>query len=441
MNRRQQIYQVVKRIPRGRVASYGRIARKLGCGAREVGYAMAAAPDDVPWQRVLNSQGKISARREGGDGESRQRRKLTDEGVVFDNAGRVDFERFGWRERAAPRIVLTTGEPAGVGPDIVLRAADAFTARVVAVGDIDMLRARASTVQIEPYDETQDEVHDDRYDEVRDEVHDEVHGASTNPPGKLSVIHRPCKQKVVAGQLNEKNARYVLDCIDTAVDLCLASRFDAMTTAPVHKEIIHRAGFDFRGHTEWIAARCNAAAPVMMLANDNLRVCLLTTHLALGDVARNITATKLRDALDVIDAELRARFGVAEPTIGVCALNPHAGEGGLLGVEEIEIITPTLDDLRQRGMKLIGPLPADTAFTPQQLAQCDAVLAMYHDQGLPVIKARGFGETVNITLGLPIVRTSVDHGTALELAGGARADASSLIAAVDAAAKLARNDA
>jgi 4-hydroxythreonine-4-phosphate dehydrogenase len=233
----------------------------------------------------------------------------------------------------------------------------------------------------------------------------------------------------------------VLDTLDRAIDGCLGGAFDAMVTAPVHKGIINDAGFAFTGHTEYLEVRTGAPQVVMMLAGGGLRVALATTHLALADVPRAINREGLARVLRVLDADLRARFGIARPRIVVAGLNPHSGESGHLGREEIEVIGPVLEALRAQGLDLIGPLPADTLFNPAQLKGVDAVLAMYHDQGLPVLKYASFGQGVNITLGLPIVRTSVDHGTALDLAGSGRADASSLAEAIDVALAMIRHPA
>ena len=325
-----------------------------------------------------------------------------------------------------PRIIVTTGDPAGIGPDIALKAAAAsLPACIAVIGDRAMLAERAVAfhkiagvkIKIADYDQR-------------------AHRA-----GVLPVIHRPCRMPATPGQLNPANSEYVIGCIDAAVDLCRAREFDAMTTGPVNKAVINQAGISFRGHTEWIARRCGVPSPVMMLANDRMRVCLLTDHIPLAEVPRQITAQRLREAIDIIIAELRTRFNIARPRLGVCGVNPHAGEGGYLGSEETEIIVPTLDALRnqQTDAHIIGPISADTAFTSDRVASFDAVLAMYHDQGLPAIKTAGFGDTVNITLGLPIVRTSVDHGTAVELAGHFTACESSLNAAIAQACALSAN--
>ena len=318
---------------------------------------------------------------------------------------------------ALPRIIVTSGEPAGIGPDITLQVAStAHAVPMVAIGDLDMLKTRAEMLKLA--------------------VEVVEYQAQPHRRQVLPVIHRRCDAKVIAGELNPQNSGYVIDCIDHAVDLCLAGSFDAMVTAAVHKAIINQSGIAFSGHTEWIAARCAAPSPVMMLANGDLRVCLLTNHFALAEVPALITKPRLEQVIGVIMTDLKQRFGIAAPRLGVCGLNPHAGEDGYLGREEIDTIAPTLQGLRDGGANLIGPLPADTAFTVEQRANYDAILAMYHDQGLPVIKHAGFGETVNITLGLPIIRTSVDHGTAITLAGSGAAKASSLQSAIEMARQL-----
>jgi 4-hydroxythreonine-4-phosphate dehydrogenase len=261
------------------------------------------------------------------------------------------------------------------------------------------------------------------------------------PPSRaaaqLSVLHQPLAAAAIAGQLDPRNAPAVLAMIDRAVDGCLSGEFAAMVTAPVQKSILNDAGIPFTGHTEHIAARCGAALPVMLLAAGTLRVALATTHLPLSAVPAAITRERLRTVLIILDRELRRLFGIDRPRIGVCGLNPHAGEGGHLGSEEQHTIAPALAALRAQGLDVRGPFPADTLFVPRNLAPYDAILAMYHDQGLPVLKHAGFGTAVNVTLGLPILRTSVDHGTALDLAGTGRADAGSLLAAIELAAQLA----
>jgi 4-hydroxythreonine-4-phosphate dehydrogenase len=239
-----------------------------------------------------------------------------------------------------------------------------------------------------------------------------------------------------AGRLETANARYVLALLDAALEGCASGRFDAIVTAPVHKGVINDAGIPFTGHTEYLAERTGAPLPVMMLAGGGLRVALATTHLPLAAVSAALTAERLAAVLRILDTDLRGKFGIAAPRILVCGLNPHAGEGGHLGREEIEVIEPTLRALQSEGLRLTGPVPADTAFLPERLAGHDAVLAMYHDQGLPVLKRAAFGHGVNVTLGLPVIRTSVDHGTALDLAGSGRADPGSLREALRLAVEL-----
>ena len=317
-----------------------------------------------------------------------------------------------------PAVVITTGDPAGIGPDIALRvaAANPFRARIAAIGDRDMLAARAQAMGLAV-----------KLADYADQPHRR---------GVLSVIHRRCPVAPVAGELNPANSEHVIACIDAAVDLCLNAEFDAMVTAPVHKATINRAGIAFSGHTEWIAKRCRAPSPVMMLAGGGLRVCLLTNHIPLAEVPRRVTAARLAEVINVIGRDLTRLFNIEEPVIGVCGLNPHAGESGHIGREEVDIIAPTLERLRARGVRIEGPLPADTAFTPARLKSLDAVLAMYHDQGLPVSKHAGFGNSVNLTLGLPIIRASVDHGTATDLAATPHANPSSLKAAITLAIAL-----
>jgi len=263
-------------------------------------------------------------------------------------------------------------------------------------------------------------------------------GPSAFEQGSLTVVHAPLAVPASAGKLEPANAAYVLRTLEIAADGCRDGRFDAMATGPVHKGVINDAGFAFTGHTEFLAERTHTQHVVMMLIGGGLRVALATTHVALKDVVRHITADGLEQTLRVLQHDLIARFGIAEPRIAVAGLNPHAGESGHLGREEIDIIIPLLERLRREGMRLTGPLPADTLFNPERLRHFDCVLAMYHDQGLPVLKYASFGSGVNITLGLPIIRTSVDHGTALELAGSGKADTGSLRAAIELAGGLAR---
>ena len=321
----------------------------------------------------------------------------------------------------APRIAVTPGEPAGIGPDLVVMAAQApCDAHRVIISDPGLLSERAGMLglplSLREFDPT----------------------APPRPdrPGVLTVSPCPLHTPVQPGHLNPANAPHVLATLEQAVDGCLDGRFHALVTGPVHKGVINDAGILFTGHTEFLAARCGAATPVMLLAAGGLRVALATTHLPLRSVSDAITGAGLEHVLEVLDRDLRGRFGIAEPRILVCGLNPHAGEGGHLGREEIEVIAPALERLRSRGLHLVGPLPADTLFTPRHLERADAVLAMYHDQGLPVLKHAGFGRAVNITLGLPLIRTSVDHGTALELAGTGRAETGSFAEAEALAIRL-----
>ena len=321
-----------------------------------------------------------------------------------------------------PRIALTPGEPAGIGPDLCLELAlRDWPAELVAVADPELLAARSAQlgldIELLPYD------------------------ANTAPAesrtGRLTVCVQGQVSNLVAGHLNPANARYVLGTLDRACDGCRSGEFAAMVTGPVHKGIINDAGVPFSGHTEYLARRCAADQPVMLLVADELRVALVTTHLPLRSVPDAISIEGIVATARILDQGLRAGFGIAVPRILVLGLNPHAGESGHLGTEERDTIEPAVEQLRAEGLNVRGPLPADTAFTPPQLAQADAVLAMYHDQGLTVLKHRGFGHAVNVTLGLPIVRTSVDHGTAVELAGTGQADAGSFVAALELAVHVA----
>ena len=314
-------------------------------------------------------------------------------------------------------IALTSGEPAGIGPDLcVMLAQEARAFDLLVLADVSLLRQRAVQrglpLELESYVPTQ---------------------PVARTAGKLSVLHLPLAEPCVPGQLNLANSDYVLTLLDRAARGCLGGEFCAMVTAPVHKGVINDAGIAFQGHTEYLQACAEAPQVVMMLAGAGMRVALATTHFALKDVPAQITPTHLETTLRIIDHDLRERFGIVHPRILVAGLNPHAGESGHLGLEEIEIIEPVLNKLRAAGMNLIGPLPADTLFNPDRLKQADCVLAMYHDQGLPVLKFASFGAGVNITLGLPFIRTSVDHGTALDLAGSGEIDSGSLTVAIQTA--------
>jgi 4-hydroxythreonine-4-phosphate dehydrogenase len=322
-----------------------------------------------------------------------------------------------------PSILLTPGEPAGIGPDLVIQLAQgALDAALAAVADPALLSGRAETLGLP----------------LRIRVLAAAEPPGPHHAGELQIRPVPLAQPATAGRLDPRNAPYVLATLRTAVAEIRAGRAEALVTGPVHKGVINDAGIPFTGHTEFLAQLCGAPTPVMMLVAGGLRVALATTHLPLSAVPAAITIAGLTATLRVLHADLRRRFGLAEPRILVCGLNPHAGEGGHLGREEIEVIAPVLAALRAEGLRLEGPLPADTLFTPRALQGADAVLAMYHDQGLPVLKHAGFGEAVNLTLGLPILRTSVDHGTALELAGTGKAEPGSLHAALTMAAELAQ---
>jgi 4-hydroxythreonine-4-phosphate dehydrogenase len=318
------------------------------------------------------------------------------------------------------RIALTSGEPAGIGPEICLAAAhEASAVELICIADRNLLAERASQlgwpITLRDYD---------------------PNTTQPNQAGTLTVLHCPLAAPSKPGQLDKRNARYVLDLLDRAIEGTVGGEFAGIVTAPVHKGVINDGGVPFTGHTEYLAEHTGGAQPVMMLAAPGMRVALATTHLPLKDVSAAVTVDSLLKTANIINDDLRKWWGIASPRLAVCGLNPHAGEGGYLGREEIDVIAPAIKLMRERGIKATGPLPADTAFVPQMLEQCDAVLAMYHDQGLPVIKHAGFERTVNITLGIPILRTSVDHGTALDLAGTGRADPRSLMAAIELATQI-----
>lgn len=319
-------------------------------------------------------------------------------------------------------LALTAGEPAGIGPELCLTLAnERRDVGLVLVASRSLLTARAAelglTVDLQDWQPGQ---------------------PATLELGSLSVLDVPGCHSTQAGKLDAGNSQYVLDTLTIAAKGCLKGDFDGMVTAPVHKGVINEAGIAFSGHTEFLQELCGVERVVMMLATEELRVALVTTHLPLRAVADAVTPERLAQVARILNADLKTFFGLDAPRILVAGLNPHAGEGGHLGREEIEVIEPTLDSLRAEGIQLTGPLPADTLFTPHWLDNADAVLAMYHDQGLPVLKFQGFGRAVNITLGLPIVRTSVDHGTALDLAGTGRADAGSLHTAIKVGTQMAQ---
>ncbi|MCH7880455.1 MAG: 4-hydroxythreonine-4-phosphate dehydrogenase PdxA [Proteobacteria bacterium] len=313
-----------------------------------------------------------------------------------------------------PIVAITSGEPAGIGPDIIAHIdANQFSARLVILGDRDLIESRARSQGVE--------IQFDSYQADQ----------TSRQENAIEILHLPLASTCKPGVLCRDNATYVLEMLRRACNGCLNLEFDAMVTAPVQKEHINQAGIGFTGHTEFLAEICGVEKPVMLLTADNLRVALVTTHLSLRQVPDAIDADLIIRIVEILDHDLRQRFNIARPHIKVCGLNPHAGEGGYLGREEIEIIKPAIETLRRKGLNISGPYPADTVFTPMALADANAVLAMYHDQGLPVLKHAGFHRAVNTTLGLPIIRTSVDHGTALDLAGTHQANPGSLFAAIE----------
>ena len=319
------------------------------------------------------------------------------------------------------KIAITPGEPAGIGPDLVLMLAQRqWQAQLVAFADTDVLRQRAIqlglSVELLPY---------------------EPNNHSVQAAGGLFVRHISVASPVTPGVLNPSNGPYVVETLRQACDANMNDNFDAVVTGPVHKGVINEGGISFSGHTEYFAQQSQTSDVVMLLSTDGLNVALATTHIPLAFVAKAITAERLYKVIHIINTDFKLKFGIAKPHIFVCGLNPHAGENGHLGKEEITTIIPALESLRAEGIHLTGPLPADTMFQPKYLQQADVVLAMYHDQGLPVLKYKGFGASVNITLGLPFIRTSVDHGTALDLAGTGNIDMGSFCKAVEKAIELA----
>lgn len=319
------------------------------------------------------------------------------------------------------RVVITPGEPAGIGPDLVIQLAQRdWPLELVVCADGRLLTERATLLGLPltllPYSPEKPAV--------------------PQRAGTLTLLPVALHAEVIPGTLNVANGGYVVETLARACDGCLSGEFAALVTGPVHKGIINDAGVAFTGHTEFFEARAGAPKVVMMLATEELRVALATTHLPLKAVSDAITPNLLREVITILHDDLKSKFGLAEPHVLVCGLNPHAGEGGHMGTEEIDTIIPVLEEMRAKGMNLSGPLPADTLFQPKYLDHADAVLAMYHDQGLPVLKYQGFGRGVNITLGLPFIRTSVDHGTALELAGQGKADVGSFITALNLAIKM-----
>ncbi len=322
------------------------------------------------------------------------------------------------------RVTLTPGEPAGIGPDLVVALAQRdWPVELVVCAAPELLLERAALLglplALQPY---------------------QPHlPAAPQAAGTLTILPLALRAPVVPGQLDVRNSAYVVETLARACDGCLNGEFAALITGPVHKGIINDAGIPFIGHTEFFEERSHSEKVVMMLATEELRVALATTHLPLKAISDAVTPDLLRQIISILYHDLQTKFGIAQPHVLVCGLNPHAGEGGHMGTEEIDTIIPVLDEMRAQGMNLSGPLPADTLFQPKYLDHADAVLAMYHDQGLPVLKYQGFGRAVNITLGLPFIRTSVDHGTALELAAQGKADVGSFITALNLAIKMIAN--
>jgi 4-hydroxythreonine-4-phosphate dehydrogenase len=322
------------------------------------------------------------------------------------------------------RIAITPGEPAGIGPDLVISIAQqTWPAELVVIASKALLRQRAEALSLpltfKDYD--------------RDTI------AKPQKAGTITIVDVELSEPCIPGSLNTANGAYVVETLRVASEMNISGEFDAIVTGPVHKGLINKAGIAFSGHTEYFANQANCSDVVMMLATHGLRVALVTTHIPLAYVAKAITPDRLQKVSRILHNDLRGKFGIKSPKIYACGINPHAGEDGHLGREEIEVMEPTFAELRAEGIDIIGPLPADTIFQEKYLAEADAILAMYHDQGLPVLKYKGFGSSVNITLGLPFIRTSVDHGTALELAGSSKADSGSFIEALKSAISLAQN--
>ena len=317
-------------------------------------------------------------------------------------------------------LALTPGEPAGVGPDLLIELAQLkHKQQLIAFADPDMLLQRAHRLKL-PLKLVEPNAL-----------------CAGSAAGELAIVPVDLAEPAVPGLLNVANSPYILSCLDQAIEACQSNYCQGMVTGPIHKSVINDAGISFSGHTEYLAQKTNTKTVVMMLATEELRVALVTTHLPLKDVSEAINRELLTSVINILHHDLKTKFGIDTPRILVSGLNPHAGESGHLGREEIDVIEPVLEKLCETGMHLIGPLPADTLFTPKYLRTADAVLAMYHDQGLPVLKYHGFGRAANITLGLPIIRTSVDHGTALDIAGTGRADSGSLRTAINVATQMA----
>lgn len=325
-----------------------------------------------------------------------------------------------------PRIIISSGEPAGIGPDLIVQLfqSDHDFSHITVLIDPDLLAQRAKQLGAD----------------IRQPlplILDNKTATLNRQDTRPAILPVYLNTKTDTGILNSANTPYLLEMLDSAVTGCLTGDFDAMVTGPIQKSVINDAGVRFSGHTEYIAQRCDNAFPVMLLACPGLRVALVTTHIPLCDVPAAVTKERLRQVITIVEKEMRERFAIARPRVVICGLNPHAGEDGHLGSEEQTVIKPVIEQLKTQGMDLVGPLPADTAFRPELRDTADVYIAMYHDQGLPVLKTLGFGEAVNITLGLPIIRTSVDHGTALTLAGTGKAECASLLAAIEMAEALA----
>jgi 4-hydroxythreonine-4-phosphate dehydrogenase len=321
------------------------------------------------------------------------------------------------------KIAITPGEPAGIGPDLVVQLAQQeWDAQLVIFADAQMIKDRAKLlglpIELIPFD---------------------AENKTIQRAGQLYVQHIPLTAPTVVGELNSENGHYVVETLRQACQANIEGDFDAVVTGPVHKGIINKAGISFSGHTEFFAHQSNTMDVVMMLSTEGLNVALATTHIPLAYVSRAITRDRLNKVLHIVHTDFKLKFGLNQPKIYVCGLNPHAGEDGHIGREEIEVIIPALDELREQGLDITGPLPADTIFQPKYLQEADVVLAMFHDQGLPVLKYKGFGASVNITLGLPFIRTSVDHGTALDLAGTGKIDSGSFKKALLKAIELAQH--
>ncbi|WOH37187.1 4-hydroxythreonine-4-phosphate dehydrogenase PdxA [Thalassotalea fonticola] len=322
------------------------------------------------------------------------------------------------------KVAITPGEPAGVGPDILIQLAqENWPVQLVAIADPELLKQRAKQLDLP----------------LNINIYDSSATAKEHQAGSLDVLPVKLADSCQPGVLNANNGAYVVETLRLACEGNMSSEFKAIVTGPVHKGLINQAGIPFSGHTEYFAQQANCIDVVMMLATEGLRVSLMTTHIPLAYVSKAITFERIQKITRILHKDLKEKFGIKEPKIYVCGLNPHAGEDGHLGKEEIEVISPALESLRAEGMHLVGPLPADTIFQPKYLDDADAVLAMYHDQGLPVLKYKGFGASVNITLGLPFIRTSVDHGTAIDLAGSLNADTGSFRAAMNNAINLVQN--